>query len=83
MTMTMTMTTREDDRKSSLAYVNPDRKSSLAYVNPDNSQDDDEDHSKMADSGLGGCDRCEGNDKLVRTCSCQSFYEPANACNKR
>lgn len=49
----------------------------------DNSQDDDEDHSKMADSGLGGCDRCEGNDKLVRTCSCQSFYEPASACNKR
>lgn len=49
----------------------------------DNSQDDDEDHSKMADSGLGGCDRCEGNDKLVRTCSCQSFDEPATACSKR
>lgn len=49
----------------------------------DSSQDDDEDHSKMADSGLGGCDRCEGNDKLVRTCSCQSFDEPANACSKR
>lgn len=45
--------------------------------------DDDEDHSKMADSGLGGCDRCEGNDKLVRTCSCQSLDEPANACSKR
>lgn len=38
--------------------------------------DEDEDHSKMADSGLGGCDRCEMNDKLVRTCSCQSFDEP-------
>lgn len=49
----------------------------------DNNQDDDEDHSKMADSGLGGCERCEGNDKLVRTCSCQSFDEPANACGKR
>lgn len=38
--------------------------------------DEDEDHSKMADSGLGGCDRCEIDDKLVRTCSCQSFDEP-------
>lgn len=38
--------------------------------------DEDEDHSKMADSGLGGCDRCDMNDKLVRTCSCQSFEEP-------
>lgn len=40
--------------------------------------DEDEDHSKIADSGLGGCDRCEMNDKLVRTCSCQSFDEPTN-----
>lgn len=39
-------------------------------------RDEDEDHSKMADSGLGGCDRCDMNDKLVRTCSCQSFDEP-------
>lgn len=38
----------------------------------------DDDHSKIADSGLGGCDRCEMNDKLVRTCSCQSFDEPTN-----
>lgn len=49
----------------------------------DNSQDDDGDHSKMADSGLGGCDRCEDNEKLVRTCSCQSFDEPTNSCSKR
>lgn len=40
--------------------------------------DEDEDHSKIADSGLGGCDRCEMNDKLVRTCSCQSFDEPTS-----
>lgn len=40
--------------------------------------DEDEDHSKIADSGLGGCDRCEMNDKLVRTCSCQSIDEPTN-----
>lgn len=40
--------------------------------------DEDEDHSKMADSGLGGCDRCEMNDKLIRTCSCQSFDEPTS-----
>lgn len=45
--------------------------------------DDDEEHSKMADSGLGGCERCEGNDKLIRTCSCQSFDEPTTACSKR
>lgn len=43
--------------------------------NADILADEDEDHSKMADSGLGGCDRCEMNDKLVRTCSCQSFDE--------
>ncbi|XP_031619559.1 uncharacterized protein LOC116338443 isoform X2 [Contarinia nasturtii] len=40
--------------------------------------DEDEDHSKIADSGLGGCDRCEMNDKLIRTCSCQSFDEPTS-----
>lgn len=40
--------------------------------------EDDEDLSKMADSGLGGCDRCEGDDKLIRTCSCQSFDEPTS-----
>lgn len=49
----------------------------------DVSPDDDEDHSKMADSGLGGCDRCEGNDKLTRTCSCHSFDESATVCSKR
>lgn len=47
------------------------------------SPDDDEDHSKMADSGLGSCDRCEGNDKLTRTCSCNSFDESATVCSKR
>ncbi|KAG4067433.1 hypothetical protein HA402_009670 [Bradysia odoriphaga] len=40
--------------------------------------DDEEDHSKMADSGLGGCDRCEENDQLVRSCSCQSFEDQTN-----
>lgn len=45
--------------------------------------DDDEDHSKMADSGLGGCDRCEGNEKLIRSCSCQSLDEPTTICSKR
>lgn len=46
-------------------------------------EDDEEDHSKMADSGLGYCDRCEGNEKLIRTCSCQSFEDPTNASSKR
>uniref|UniRef100_A0A8D8IBJ9 Pleckstrin homology domain-containing family G member 4B n=1 Tax=Culex pipiens TaxID=7175 RepID=A0A8D8IBJ9_CULPI len=43
--------------------------------------EDEEEQSKMADSGLGGCDRCEGNEKLERTCSCQSLNDPKNACN--
>jgi pleckstrin homology domain-containing family G member 4 len=45
--------------------------------------EDEEDHSKMADSGLGGCDRCEGNGKLTRACSCQSFEDATIACDKR
>lgn len=45
--------------------------------------DDEEDHSKMADSGLGYCDRCDGHDKLIRSCSCQSFEDPTNASSKR
>jgi pleckstrin homology domain-containing family G member 4 len=45
--------------------------------------EDEEDHSKMADSGLGGCDRCEGNEKLTRACSCQSFEDATLACGKR
>lgn len=45
--------------------------------------DDEEDHSKMADSGLGVCDRCEENEQLVRTCSCQSFEDQTLACGKR
>lgn len=40
--------------------------------------DEDEDHSKIADSGLGGCDRCDMDDKLTRTCSCQSFDDPTS-----
>lgn len=40
--------------------------------------DEDEDHSKIADSGLGGCDRCEMDDKLARTCSCQSIESKSN-----
>lgn len=62
--------------------------SSFAHRNPmnkevDGNEEDEEDHSKMADSGLGGCDRCEGpeNAKLKRACSCQSF-EDATACIK-
>lgn len=46
-------------------------------------EEDEEEHSKMADSGLGGCDRCEGNEKLTRACSCQSFDDATNACDKR
>lgn len=40
-------------------------------------EEDEEDHSKIADSGLGGCDRCEGQDaaKMKRACSCQSFED--------
>lgn len=43
----------------------------------DANEDDEEEHSKMADSGLGGCDRCEGQEqsKMKRACSCQSFED--------
>ncbi|KAJ6634647.1 Puratrophin-1 [Pseudolycoriella hygida] len=44
--------------------------------------DDEEDHSKMADSGVGGCERCEENNELVRSCSCQSFEDQTLACGK-
>lgn len=45
-------------------------------------EDDEEDNSKKADSGLGSCDRCEGHmTKLMRSCSCQSIDEANNACN--
>lgn len=48
----------------------------------ENLEEDEEDHSKMADSGLGGCDRCEGNNKMTRACSCQSFEDAANMYDK-
>ncbi|XP_073840526.1 puratrophin-1-like isoform X2 [Musca autumnalis] len=37
--------------------------------------DDEEGRSKIADSGVGECQRCEGNPKLTRICSCQSLNE--------
>ncbi|XP_055611891.1 uncharacterized protein LOC129758418 [Uranotaenia lowii] len=43
--------------------------------------EEEEEQSKMADSGLGGCDRCEGNEKLERSCSCQSLNDPKNDSN--
>lgn len=46
-------------------------------------EDDEEDTSKKADSGLGGCERCENMVKLTRTCSCQSIDEGNNTCGKR
>lgn len=49
----------------------------------ENDDDDEEEHSKLADSGLGYCDQCESNEKMVRSCSCQSFDEPTNASSKR
>lgn len=39
---------------------------------------DEEDHSKMSDSGLGSCGRCDIDAKLMRTCSCHSFDESTN-----
>lgn len=46
-------------------------------------EDGEEEQSKIADSGVGGCDRCEGNPKLTRVCSCQSLNEAANLYIKR
>lgn len=46
-------------------------------------EDGEEEQSKVADSGVGGCERCEGNPKLTRVCSCQSLNEAANLYSKR
>ncbi|XP_037949370.1 pleckstrin homology domain-containing family G member 4B-like, partial [Teleopsis dalmanni] len=48
----------------------------------DDCEDGEEEQSKIADSGLGGCERCEGNTKLARICSCQSLHEVSNFCDK-
>ncbi|XP_020714203.1 uncharacterized protein LOC101455976 isoform X3 [Ceratitis capitata] len=45
-------------------------------------EDGEEEQSKIADSGVGGCERCEGNPKLTRVCSCQSLNEAANLYSK-
>ncbi|XP_017488800.1 PREDICTED: uncharacterized protein LOC108377030 isoform X3 [Rhagoletis zephyria] len=45
-------------------------------------EDGEEEQSKIADSGVGGCERCEGNPKLTRVCSCQSLNEAANLYGK-
>lgn len=37
--------------------------------------DEEEGRSKIADSGVGECQRCEGNPKFTRVCSCQSLNE--------
>lgn len=57
----------------------------MRAVSDDENDDEEEDHSKLADSGLGYCEQCEGNvgEKLTRSCSCQSFDEPTNASSKR
>lgn len=53
-------------------------------IKGDSNEEDEEDHSKIADSGLGGCDRCEGqeNVKLKHACSCQSFEDAAMMMTK-
>ncbi|XP_054735640.1 uncharacterized protein LOC129242809 isoform X1 [Anastrepha obliqua] len=45
-------------------------------------EDGEEEQSKIADSGVGGCERCEGNPKLTRVCSCQSLNEASNLYSK-
>lgn len=59
-------------------YDNNREANNLSKTSAEINADDDEEQSKMADSGLGGCDRCEVDDKLMRTCSCQSFDEPTS-----
>lgn len=59
------------------------RRGSNAKSSNSNKDDDEEDTSKMADSGLGGCDLCEGNEQMTRACSCQSFEDANTACGKR
>lgn len=66
---------------TSLTSRGPNESSAFGMCSPvkerDANEEDEEDHSKMADSGLGGCDRCEGQEnlKLNRACSCQSFED--------
>lgn len=55
----------------------------MRVTSDEENDDDEEDHSKLADSGLGYCEQCEGNEKMIRSCSCQSFDEPTNASSKR
>lgn len=53
-----------------------------AMLDEDDEDAEEEEQSKIADSGLGGCDRCEGNPKLSRICSCQSLNEAGNLYDK-
>lgn len=45
--------------------------------------DEEEGRSKIADSGVGECQRCEGNPKLTRICSCQSLNEETDNLYKK
>ncbi|XP_059216434.1 uncharacterized protein LOC106086606 isoform X1 [Stomoxys calcitrans] len=45
--------------------------------------DEEEGRSKIADSGVGECHRCEGNPKLTRMCSCQSLNEETDNLFKK
>jgi hypothetical protein len=60
--------TPEKKFKSSIMLYIEDQANSVQQ-----SCNEDEDHSKLTDSGIGGCSHCEGNLDILRSCSCQSF----------
>lgn len=64
--------------------VHSNRQVAVAGNEDEEEEEEEEEQSKMADSGLGGCDRCEGQDnpKLNRSCSCQSLEDDAAVCVK-
>ncbi|XP_011291394.2 uncharacterized protein LOC101893012 isoform X1 [Musca domestica] len=56
----------------------------LDYMEDDLMDNDEEEgRSKIADSGVGECQRCEGNPKLTRICSCQSLNEESEHLYKK
>lgn len=52
-------------------------------LDDDIEDDEEEGQSKIADSGVGECQHCEGNPKLTRMCSCQSLNEETENLYKK
>lgn len=80
---------KECERKDSCHYVFLTKTEETVEKPPLPSNDNEDDNSKLSDSGVGACERCSETDgtdnsqNLRRTCSCQSFEDTAtNACDE-